>query len=573
MCYFEVPSLLFYIYIPSIVASFLLGILILMSDFKNPINRNLFFFVLSFCFWIAVDLPQWLSYNIETNLLLVRASILASFSILFFLYFSFNFSGLSLGQKKKIILFLPFLPILLLVFTNYNAYQIKEDCTFEYGPLLWYVDFIIFVYLTWSTKNLVFFYKKNKNNHKLKRQLWTIIAGVIFMFLWSLSIAELANTTSNDNVYIYSPVGMVVCISLIAYAITKYQFLNIKVIAAGVLILTAWLLIFSQLFINNQSLINLTLTGITLSFTTVLGYMLFKAVKGEVKASEELTLVSRKLAGLNAKLEELDRAKSEFISIASHQLRTPLTSVKGFTSLILDKTFGKIPITQKKAVEKVFVNNEKLCLLVEDMLNASRLEAGRLEYDLEEIDIASVVQSTASLISLYAKSKGIKLTVKTPKEKLIAIIDQRKISEIISNLIDNAIKYTPRGSVTVSIEKFQREQKIGKSEHTATTNGSWARVSVRDTGIGMGEKQLESIFEKFKGGDDGVNTNSHTPPAKTEGGVSSSNSNGNGYATGTGLGVYISRQMAVAMGGKLYVASPGKGRGSTFILELPLVKK
>jgi signal transduction histidine kinase len=327
---------------------------------------------------------------------------------------------------------------------------------------------------------------------------------------------------------------------------------------------------------------NQILTGITLVLVTYFGWMLFKAMSEEVKVSEELTLMSRKLAGINEKLKELDHAKSEFISIASHQLRTPLTSVKGFTSLILDNTIGRIAPKQRKAVEKIYVNNEKLVMLVEDMLNASRLEAGRLEYELEEFDVTAIVAGTVDALKLYTKSKNLYLKFKKPEEKLTALVDQRKVAEIVANLIDNATKYTQKGGVTVTVEKFQREQRIGKAENTSTTNGHWARVSVADTGIGMAEKELESIFEKFKSGmatemskpDDKSTRNSQPPadePGADNGDIKADYSTQS--AGGTGLGVYISRQMAQAMGGKLYAESPGKNKGSTFILELPLVKK
>jgi len=474
-------------------------------------------------------------------------------------------------------------------------------------------------------------------NFKKKKQILFLSLGTSFFLIPLFTLAIVTNFFDNYSIELYSLFSIIPFLGTLSYLVIKHQIFDIKVIAAQFLTVTVWLGVFSQFFIV-QERSNQILTGVTLALVTVFGYMLFKAVKEEVKISEELSLASRKLAGLNAKLEELDRAKSEFISIASHQLRTPLTSVKGFTSLILDKTFGRIPVAQKKAVEKVFVNNEKLCLLVEDMLNASRLEAGRLEYELEEADVVSIVKSTIEVIKLYAKSKGIKLVLKigvdprvppspsaadgqskpeddnkrSEDDKLIAIVDQRKLSEIVSNLIDNAIKYTPRGSITVSVEKFQKKQRIGeiprqtiqgKTAKNITTNGNWARVSVRDTGVGMDEKQLSSIFEKFKEGNESSQLpiisdrkKSLDPPvppspsAPSSAGASAdesdrqskpeddnkgniSNGNGSNVTAGTGLGVYISRQMAQAMGGKLYATSPGKNKGSTFILELPLVKK
>jgi signal transduction histidine kinase len=274
----------------------------------------------------------------------------------------------------------------------------------------------------------------------------------------------------------------------------------------------------------------------------------------EEETAKKLSAASARLSRINEKLREISQAKSEFISIASHQLRTPLTSIKGYTSLILEKTFGIVPQRQEEALEKVLINNEKLVLLVEDMLNVSRLEAGRLEYDFERQPILPIVDDAVSNLKLYAKNKNLnlKLTKCRDAKNFYVIVDNRKIFEIISNLIDNAIKYTPKGEVTVKIEKIRHSQKIGKSDEAGVKTAEWVKVSVTDTGIGIEKKNLESIFEKYKQGGSLVGEN--TPAS-------------------TGLGIYIGRQMAKAHGGKLYAKSEGKNKGSAFALCLPLAQE
>lgn len=481
-------------------------------------------------------------------------------------YFAYSFiEKRDMPLKLKFLIYLPVIVFSFFIPSKVNIPGFTlASCEAQQGSLIYFFYSIeVFISLC-----LVFYLiTKIFKSHHLERKKNIIFTVGIICFLASFSSTNLfASITSEWEILQYGLFGMPVFLGFLSYLILKYEAFDIKVIAGQFLTVTVWIGVFSQFFIV-QDRSNQILTAITLALVTYFGWMLFKSVKEEVVLSGQLSLDGRKLAGLNTKLEELDRAKSEFISIASHQLRTPLTSVKGFTSLLLDNTLGKVPLKQKKEIEKIFVNNEKLCLLVEDMLNASRLEAGRLEYELEEADAVSIIESTIKVISLYAKSRKIKLILNLPKTKLMAIVDQRKLSEIISNLVDNGIKYTPKGSVTVTIEKINKNQKVGKADNSPTARRAWVRISVKDTGLGMEEKQLENIFDKFKEGDEAVRNLEDKKNLLPSDSIHSPGS------AGTGLGVYISRQMAEAMGGKLYAESQGKGRGSTFTLELPLVTK
>jgi len=569
-------KLIYYSHIPVIIVSLLFGFFVLLKSRKSLLGKVLFFICFSYSLWLIFDFIVWTQFNLNRLLTFLWGmqdilSVIIFTLTLYFIYVFLDKKDVSL--RKKFAIFLITLPIVIATPTRLgvNLFNINT-CEVSEGDL--YLNYLLSLQLlisVWIVYLLVSRYIRSKELIE-KKQIKFLALGTSFYLLSIFVIAFITTLFDNYSIELYSLFSIIPFLGILSYLVIRHQMFDIRVVAAQFLTVTVWLMVFSQFFIV-QERSNQILTGITLLLVTYFGWLLFRAVREEVETGKQLSLAGRKLAGLNAKLEELDRAKSEFISIASHQLRTPLTSVKGFTSLILDNTFGKIPIGQKKSVEKIFVNNEKLCLLVEDMLNASRLEAGRLEYELEEADLVSVVKSTVDIISLYAKSKRIKLAAIYPKEKeLRAIIDQRKVSEILSNLIDNAIKYTPKGSVTVTLEKFSKAVKVGKAENTGMVNGCWARISVRDTGIGMDEKQTEEIFNKFK---EGGGEESRDPLVKPEDNKKSkvNGSNANNMTVGTGLGVYISRQMAEAMGGKLTAASPGKNKGSTFILELPLVKK
>jgi signal transduction histidine kinase len=346
----------------------------------------------------------------------------------------------------------------------------------------------------------------------------------------------------NYNLEQYGLFSMTIFIGFLAYLIVRYKAFDIKLLSTQALVVALIILIGSLFLVQDMFTIRI-ITGITLALTVVAGWQLVRSVKLEVQRKEELQALSDQLAGANDKLRQLDKAKSEFISIASHQLRTPLTSIKGFGSLLLEGTYGPVPETQRKALEKVYISNERLIQLVEDLLNISRIEAGRMEFDFQETQIEDLVQETVDTLELSAKQKGLYLHWGKPTSPLPKLkIDITKIKEVISNMIDNAIKYTQRGGVTVRVESG------AFYDHGEKERKNIVRVVVSDTGIGMDKEELESIFNKFERG-------------KTV----------NHYHTeGTGLGMYVGKKMVEAHKGRIWAESEGKGKGSKFILELPV---
>ena len=261
------------------------------------------------------------------------------------------------------------------------------------------------------------------------------------------------------------------------------------------------------------------------------------------KLAHEVKIATKELRVANKKLKKLDAAKSEFISIASHQLRTPLTSIKGFTSLLREGAYGKISTKQLDVLEKVFISNERLIMLVEDLLNISRIEKGKMQYDLENVDLRELIENSLKILQIQAKNKKLKLKyiddfkhIEEPQRAPIVYADYKKLSEVIGNLIDNAIKYTQEGTVTIKLEAI---------------NSHLALISVKDSGIGINPAEIPKLFEKF-----------------------SRASNATRYhANGTGLGLFVAKQITQAHGGRIWAQSEGEDKGSTFFLELPLKQK
>ncbi len=239
---------------------------------------------------------------------------------------------------------------------------------------------------------------------------------------------------------------------------------------------------------------------------------------------------------LYKKIKEVDQMKDEFISIASHELRTPLTSIKGYLSLVLDGTYGEIENKEmKEGINKAIVSSKRLEVLVEDLLNVSRIEQGRLDVKNEEIEIEPIIQEIISQLKITADEKNLLLEYEKPKEKLpLVLADPERLKQALINLIGNSVKYTEKGSIKVTTKMGN-----GKME-----------IKIADTGIGMSADEQKHLFEKFH----------RVQNEKTA------------KIIGTGLGLWITKQIIELMDGKIYLESM-KDVGTQITIKLNLAKK
>ena len=177
-------------------------------------------------------------------------------------------------------------------------------------------------------------------------------------------------------------------------------------------------------------------------------------------------------------LKVLDKAKSEFISMASHQLRTPLSAIKGYISMLIEGSWGKLPEKVKEKMKHVFYSNERLIRIVQDLLNISKIELGKMEIEKEPTQIEKQIQSCYEEMKIEAEKKNLKFIFKKPKTLLPKInVDSLKIRQVITNLIDNAIRYTQEGEIEISAQK----------------KNSSILISVRDTGEGLTKEEFQKL--------------------------------------------------------------------------------
>lgn len=239
-----------------------------------------------------------------------------------------------------------------------------------------------------------------------------------------------------------------------------------------------------------------------------------------------------RLRTANRHLKELDKAKDEFISMASHQLRTPLTTIKGYLSMMLEGDTGDITETQREFITHAYEGSERMVALISDLLNVSRLSAGRFLIEQKPTDVVAMIADEIRQLMPHATAKGLYLKLDPPKGRMPLVdLDENKTRQVIMNFIDNAIYYTQQGGVTVRLR---------------LDNGNF-RVEVTDTGIGVPEDAKSHLFTKFFRAGNAQNVR----------------------PDGTGLGLYLARRVVYDQGGTIIFES-SEGRGSTFGFELPI---
>ena len=241
---------------------------------------------------------------------------------------------------------------------------------------------------------------------------------------------------------------------------------------------------------------------------------------------------NKELGEANEHLKELDQAKSEFVSIASHQLRTPMTGIMGYLSMIVGGDFGKIDPALNKVLDSLLDASQRMIRLINLFLDVTKIESGKLVLDKQPMQLEDLIDKELDVVMKLAKDHGLKLVYKHPKEKLPTLVIDDKITDVVLNLVDNAIKYTPKGSITVTSER----------------EGDWVHVKVQDTGRGLDPKEAKNLFNKFVRGY----------------GIAQVNPDG------SGLGLYVARRIIEVHGGKIWVESDGVGKGSCFQFTLPI---
>ncbi|MCX9083139.1 MAG: ATP-binding protein [Candidatus Methanoperedens sp.] len=267
-------------------------------------------------------------------------------------------------------------------------------------------------------------------------------------------------------------------------------------------------------------------------------YMLKPIKERELQINIDIAFFKHKIQKMSLENEGLIRAsktKSEFMMAMSHELRTPLNSIIGFSDLLKKKEFGELNEVQKKYIDNIHVSGNNLLMIINDILDLSKVEADKIDLSFEKMSIADVINISIAIVKDFAKQKKIQVITEIDPELDFIEADRDRIRQVLFNILNNAIKFSkPMGIVTL----------------TARKEGDMAQISVSDIGIGIKEEDIGRLFKEFEQLDKGASRQ---------------------YG-GTGLGLVISKKLIELHGGKIWVKSR-YGEGTIFTFTLPIITK
>lgn len=534
----NVGQLVYYTHMFPLLISLFVGIIVFINNPRALVNRVFFFMTLMFSVWVYFDLILWASPTPEAVMFfwasIVPVEMLMYLSGLYLVYlFSTDKHDAPVWLKATV--GLTMLPIILLMHTNLNVVGLSPDCdegAIE-GPLIQYM-YITEIVIIFAIAFLIFHGHRSLASLVQRKKLMSIGIAT-FLFLLFFSAGNMTLLFSMGPFYEqYKLFGMPIFAAVVAYSFIKYRTFGVKILFTEVLVAALIMILFSTILLENMQIAR-PLLAVTLLVSAVLGLQLVLSVRKEVEQRKHIEELAQNLEAANERLKVLDKMKSEFVSIASHQLRSPLTAIRGYASMLLEGSYGKIPKKAEDAIKRIADSSRHMSHSVEDYLNVSRIEAGNMKYEISDFNLKDITEGIVDEMRNAAADQELTLVFKSecPTDCLVRA-DIGKTRQVIQNLIDNAMKYTKAGTITVTVKDDSAAKKL--------------HITVADTGVGMSEETQKEVFNKF---------------------IRAKNAN-EVNVTGTGLGLFVAKKMTEEMGGRIWAESEGEGKGSTFHVELPL---
>ncbi len=541
----ETPELLYYSHIPVSILALCTGLFILLNGRSLLQNRLIFFIFLCFSLWTSVNLFLWT--GIQSELLVFAWSFLAvlgSFISVLSIYFMYVFlDKKDVTKSHKIVFLLLLAPVLLFGHTNLSlsGFDLTYCDAFNFEGTIYKIYNVVIAVIAFVWIGILCVTRYLKSGFDERKQILLMGTGIEFFLLLFFSMVYLASYLATIGVFQDSELemigllGMLVFIVFIGVLMVQFKTFRAGLLASQALIFGLVILVSSQFtFVSSSS--GKILVSITLILTAAVGITLSRSIRKEITQKHQIEGLVEKLERANLRLRQIDKLKSEFVSIASHQLRSPLTSISGYASLLREGNYGQLPEAMLEPVDRIEQSARLMAQSVEDYLNVSRIESGNMKYTMADFNLRTEAEHICDDQRPEALRKGLVILFRSSlTSQGIVHADLNKTQQIIHNLLNNALKYTPKGTVTIHLFDNLAQKKI--------------YLEIIDSGIGMNQETLGTIFQKFERGDTANKVN----------------------VKGTGLGLYVALKMAEAMGGTITAHSDGEDKGSRFTLELPLM--
>ena len=514
------------------LSGLIFSFIVFRSDMKNRVNQLWFTSCVAFSIWsyslYVVTSTSSISYAMFWQYILdISAIFLPATYFLFLIEF--------LGYKERILKIIPILiAIALSLFSVTPLFKVGMGTFsgfFWVHPGPYYIIFPVYfvIYAIISVTLLVLAYRRSEKRSNKRYQVRNMILGGIMGYGGGV-------TNFFPQVFSLYPFGnylVIFYIVFMVYGVIRYKLLSAKVMSAQ-LFSTALALISLIGILRSETLTDVLLNLLVFILVIIFSLLLINSVEKEVHQREHIEALATDLQKANDRLIELDRQKSEFVSFATHQLRAPLTAMKGYASLILEGDMGAVTTETREAISRIFESAKTLANIVNDYLNITRIELGSMKYAFETISFRALIEDViAELKPTIEKTKlDFSFTVDNPVANYRITADRDKLKQVIENLVDNSLKYTPSGWVKVSLT-------LDKARHLFV-------FTVKDSGIGVSAETIPLLFQKF-----GRASNANKVNIK-----------------GTGLGLFVAKDIITAHHGIIRVESEGEGKGSTFIVEI-----
>jgi signal transduction histidine kinase len=457
------------------------------------------------------------------------------FISLVFLFFIFTFTKKDLKVSGKFLsfIFIPFSLVVALLYI-FPTLIVKPEIIFpgfEPGPLFFLYVLSVLENVLTGVYLLVKRFKESAGIFKTtaRAMLVIIFCGAIFL---SASFFGYYHFEQKELFLLFVYVFLVMTYFLIGFNVLQFSRLNTQTfITETFILLISMILVVEIVFVKSP--FEIVVDILILFFFIFSGYYLIKSVGNESMAKEEIEKLVKDLVRVHEELQSLDKRKSEFVKISAVRLKDPLTAIKGYSSMLLEGSFGgKINSEAFSAIEKIYEASEWLVNIIKDFMDITNIETGKMEYTFADTDIKKIVKQVIESQAVSIKKSGLDVTFDTDRSpRYTACVDAGKIRQVISNILDNSLKYTPKGSVYIFLKKEKEPNRI--------------HLTITDTGVGIAPDMIDKLFEKFIRADEANKQNTG----------------------GSGLGLYVAKEIVKKHGGKIWVESPGLGNGSTFHIE------
>lgn len=518
--------LVYYSHLFPAILSLVVGGILYFGNRKRLPNKILFITVILFSLWSLFDLVVWATPKPADTVffwsLVNMLEPLVYVSALCFLY-AFVEDRLPTFRIQAImaILIVPSIVFGPSVFNITGLNFTNCDREAVEGVLVYFNYIIEIVFGVWILAYGL--YKSHQAGDGNKRQILLCTLGLA-LFLFSFAFGNIIGSISEN--WILGQVGIFglpILVIFLSVLVGKYQSFRTRAFSAELMVVILWVLIVSMIFVQEIALLH-TILGLTLLITIALGVSLIRSVRSEISQKEKLEILRANLELANVRLKKLDATKDEFLSFATHQLRSPLTSIKwGLGSLKENNSLETISHLEE--------TTNDLIGTVNDLLDISKIEQGGMVMKIEEFDLHDFVGRLVEEFRRTAEAKGLRIRFDGDNVPCFVEADENKLRQVFVNLIDNAIKYTKSGNIVVTFRK----------------DASSASVSVQDNGAGIAPEELSQLFDKFLRG-----------------------AAGKASEAGSGLGLYLAKKIIEYHKGSISASSDGVGKGSTFTVKLPL---